>query len=383
LTNTGTLKLDLSAATGVTAIAGPIGTGAQTILGSAGVDAITFNASVNLSGTVNTGTGADTIVLPTSATTNALTLTDSDGVTVTAGSSGVDTITLGASTTATINGFSGASTAADTLVVPSGSIANLNFTGATPSWSPTIATTNAGTINIVDTGTGASTIDLSLATANTGTININASGVTSTPSATIKGAAGTGTTGVTNIIATTGADTLAAGLAGGSITGGDGKDAITAGAGTDKIVYTAISVTQSGSAVGATATTAPVSTNADTVATFLAGTDKIVLPVAFGAVGASGTLIPTGGTAYTTSSTTLASGDFVTCVIGATSSAVTADTAGTGRFLFDTTNKVLIFDPSGDSAISTAGAYTAGAADDFVVIVTTGVTITAADFIFA
>jgi hypothetical protein len=78
----------------------------------------------------------------------------------------------------------------------------------------------------------------------------------------------------------------------------------------------------------------------------------------------------------------LLAADFLTTTLIGTSTAIVANTAGLGRFIFDTTGKDLIFDPSGDSAISATGVYTAGAADDFVVLVTTGTTLVAGDFIF-
>jgi hypothetical protein len=81
----------------------------------------------------------------------------------------------------------------------------------------------------------------------------------------------------------------------------------------------------------------------------------------------------------------LAAADFLTgVVIGATSTAVTANTAGVGRFYYDATNGNLYYDISGDTAINTSGAYTAGAADDFVVVkLGVSTALAATDFFFA
>jgi hypothetical protein len=106
-----------------------------------------------------------------------------------------------------------------------------------------------------------------------------------------------------------------------------------------------------------------------------------MLSVAFGTAAATGGLIANGGTSYTTASTGLAADDFIAIVVGGTMTAVTANTAGVGRFLYDATNKVLYYDQSGDTTMNTSGAFTAGAADDFVVA--TGLTnLAATDFIF-
>ncbi|MDD2864481.1 MAG: hypothetical protein PHC99_07120, partial [Methylococcales bacterium] len=137
-----------------------------------------------------------------------------------------------------------------------------------------------------------------------------------------------------------------------SITGNNGADAITAGGGADTFIYTAISTTESGSAVGASATTLPVATTVDTITDFTTGVDKIALPVALGAASAS-TLVPTNGTPYTTNSVLLEADDFVSVAFG--TDAVAANTTGNARFIYDTVAKVLYFDPTGNTAISAAG----------------------------
>ncbi len=101
---------------------------------------------------------------------------------------------------------------------------------------------------------------------------------------------------------------------------------------------------------------------------------------AVGLAAASGTLVPTGGTSYTTSSVMLEAADFVSVAFG--TDAVTANTTGNARFIYDTVGKVLYFDPTGNTTIDTTGAATAGAADDFAVVKTTGVSLVSTDFMF-
>lgn len=213
-------------------------------------------------------------------------------------------------------------------------------------------------------------VDLSDATVTTniGTVTMATLTAKVTGTLTIAGAATADTVVLTNYTGAT------------SITGGNGADAITNGGGTDTFIYTAISTTQSGSAVGVDATTLPVATTVDTIVSFTTGVDKIALPVALGLAAASGTLVPTGGTSYTTSSVLLEADDFVSVAFG--TDAVTANTTGKARFIYDTVGKVLYFDPTGNTTIDTAGAATAGADDDFAVIKTTGVTLVSTDFIF-
>ena len=62
--------------------------------------------------------------------------------------------------------------------------------------------------------------------------------------------------------------------------------------------------------------------------------------------------------------------------------AVTASTAGKGRFLYDDSTDILYYDTTGESAIGTDGAFTAGA--DHVFAVLKGVDgLKATDFSFA
>jgi Ca2+-binding RTX toxin-like protein len=197
----------------------------------------------------------------------------------------------------------------------------------------------------------------------------------------------TGGLGSDTLFGGAGNDTLVGGEAIDVFVGGDGADTFTLTETTaviDNIVYNATTSTlllaEAGSAVGASATTAPVTTTSDKVSG-MGSTDTITLALALGAVAASGTLVPTGGTAYTAGASLVAA-DFVAITLGGTMTAVAANTAGSGRFLFDATAGVLYYDASGDTAISAAGAYTAGAADDFVVLTGLPSTITAANFIF-
>lgn len=119
----------------------------------------------------------------------------------------------------------------------------------------------------------------------------------------------------------------------------------------------------------------------DVVTGFASGTDKIQFNAAnFGKVG--NVLVQTGGTAYAAGNN-LTAADFVAVKIGDTASTLAANTAGKGRFIFDSANKVLFFDEKGDTTV-TAGKF-AGQADDLAVIRLTGATDTlvATDFIFA
>ena len=132
---------------------------------------------------------------------------------------------------------------------------------------------------------------------------------------------------------------------------------------------------------------APVTTTADTITDFVTGTDKISIALALGVAAAANGLVPTGGTAYTAASTGLAAADFVSITLGGAMTAVAANAAGVGRFLYDNTAGVLYYDKSGDSIIGVTGVYTAGADDDFVVLKigtpTATNTIAATDFMFA
>jgi len=188
-----------------------------------------------------------------------------------------------------------------------------------------------------------------------------------------------------NLTGTTAANVITGGALADTITGGSAADALNGGAGADTFAYLATTgallLVEAGSAVGAGASTAPVTTTADSIVDFATTSDKIMLSVAFGTAAATGGLVQTGGTSYTTASTGLAAGDFIAIVVGGSMTAVTANTGGAGRFLYDATNKVLYYDQSGDTTMNSSGAWTAGAADDFVVA--TGLTnLAATDFIF-
>lgn len=180
-----------------------------------------------------------------------------------------------------------------------------------------------------------------------------------------------------------GADTIVTGGGADTVIGGAGADAVTlATAGTvESVRYVAATsaalLAEAGSVVGASAILAPVTTVADRVTTFVTAEDVINLSVALGTAAASGTLIATGGTSYVATNT-LAAGDFVSA---AGLASVAANTAGSGRFLFDSTSFILYYDASGDTTTSATGVYTAGGADDFVVLVGTA-TMVAGDFVF-
>jgi hypothetical protein len=280
----------------------------------------------------------------TTTGTNVISSTGVNGISTIIGSAGIDTLTLGVAAPATtITGGAGADTLSnstvnqvtisdvDGIVITMGAVANTTtvMTGALLATtinggSGVDAITLAGSVSNVATITGAAGADVfDLGATHTGSVKI-AFASTATP--------------VTNLLA------------------------------------------EAGSAVGATGgTTAPAATTVDTVANFISGTDKIALKVDLADLftGATGT------TKYSAGAQTLHANDFVSgIIIGATSTALAADATNKARFYFDTTSKVLYFDASGDTAISTSGAYTAGAVDDFAVIKTTGINLVASDFFF-
>jgi hypothetical protein len=338
----------------------------------------TGNADVNLSHNF-TGSGlADTVTL--AGNTVADTVTGGAGAdifivaagttlaNVIASSAFIDNISGGAGTDIyRLTGTSAQTIANTTSWTNLSSIDTLEFSGA---YTGAISVTPAATA----WAQSLRTIDLTLDTSTTGTNVIDASSNT------------TSTIGLT-LIGAGGVDQITGGSGNDTITGGGLADVFTPGAGSDLIRLIALTVTESGSAVGANATTAPSTAAADAISGFVTGTDKINISLALGTAGTTNGLIATGGTSYTTASTGLAAGDFVAIVAGGTMTAVTASTAGVGRFLFDGTNGYLYYDASGDTTMSTAGAWTAGAGDDHIVlsIGTTSATntIAATDFIFS
>ncbi|NBT76643.1 MAG: hypothetical protein EBT15_11905 [Betaproteobacteria bacterium] len=251
--------------------------------------------------------------------------------------------------------------------------------------------TNAQSVGVSATSSGA-VVTLTLPTGVSAAFT-NGAGGAQTYTA---GTATTATSSADSLTGGLGADTLFGGAGNDTLVGGEDADVLVGGDGADtftltettatidSVVYnattSALLLAEAGSAVGASATTAPVSTTSDKVAG-MGSTDTIVLALALGTAAASGTLVPTGGTSYSNGQSLVAA-DFVAITLGGTMTAVTANAAATGRFLFDATAGVLYYDALGDSAISAAGAYTAGAADDFVVLTGLPSTATAANIIF-
>jgi len=251
--------------------------------------------------------------------------------------------------------------------------------------------TNAQSVGVSATSSGA-VVTLTLPTGVSAAFT-NGAGGAQTYTA---GTATTATSSADSLTGGVGADTLFGGAGNDTLVGGEDADVLVGGDGADtftltettatidSVVYnattSALLLAEAGSAVGASATTAPVSTTSDKVAG-MGSTDTIVLALALGTAAGSGTLVPTGTASYTNGASLLAA-DFVAITLGGTMTAVTANAAATGRFLFDATAGVLYYDALGDSAISAAGAYTAGAADDFVVLTGLPNTMTAANIIF-
>lgn len=255
--------------------------------------------------------------------------------------------------------------------------ATVDATGASAA-NQAILLTDANLAKIAGSGLSNLSVDLSDAGVTTAIGSVTMATLTAkvTGTLTIAGAATADTVVLTNYTGAT------------STTGGNGADAITNGGGADTFIYTAVSATQSGSVLGVAGGAAlPVATTVDTIVSFATGVDKIALPVALGAAAASGTLVPTNGTPYTTSSVLLEADDFVTVTKIAETAAGTnlaANASGQARFYFDVFTKTLFFDANGDSTSTGTGAavtYT-GMADDFAVVTTTAVTLVSTDFIF-
>ena len=373
-------------------------TGGLVVSGGDEQDNIKVNATFN-------ATGAAIAVDLLAVTTDGDNATATFELNATGGNVVIDTLDLGSkdaadevTTTLVIDASSGRTAEISKLTsAGAGSdivgFDSITLTGAGTIKLGTTTSSMAITTDTVIDGAGFTGVfEGSFASAVTGAdFNVVLGNTTGTNKITLGGGADVvvGGTGKDSITGGAGADNLSGGAGNDTITGGDTADVIDLGTGTDVLVYASATTSttaglfaEAGSAVGASATTAPVTTTADTITGFTTGTDKIQLNVAFGTAAATGGLIATGGTSYTTASTTLTAADFIAVNIGGTMTAVTANTAGAGRFLYDDTNDVLYYDISGDSAISTAGAYTAGAADDFVVA--KGISgLVATDFIFA
>ena len=354
--------IDIDANTSLANMTVTAGIGALTFIAGGGNDSVTgSDVNDNLTGNA----GADTLV-------------GNAGNDVLVGGTGADSISGGAGT--------------DTY-----SAVGTNVAGADGGSAASVGQV----INLGATGLTAAQVNSDIGTAAQLGISSGLSGVSSNQAvylgATVSGAAtavGLATTidslsSIENVIGSTGTDYIIGSAGNNVITGGNSADVMTGGAGADRFAYasttastTAGLFSEAGSAVGAAATTAPSTSVADNITDFVSGTDKIQLTVAFGTAGAVGGLIATGGSSYTTASSGLAAADFVAVVIGGNMTAVTANTPGAGRFLYDDTNDILYYDISGDSVISSTGSYTAGANDDFVVA--KGISgLQATDFVFA
>lgn len=413
------------AATAATTVKG--GSGANTIvLANAAVDATYVGkdagdtvTAVNTTGatTITTGAGADTInATGAIAGAGALSLdlgAGNDTVNATALTTGVISGSLGAGDDTVVLGVGVTGTAVVAIDGGAGTDV-VKFGAGSDIKAGTLSLTNVETISL---GAVAGTMTFSAAQLSGTTFNIQGTATAATDILAVTGIASTTAIDLSGLVmdqtitkgiskttisaalssaavtikGTAVADTITAGTAGSTITAGAGADTITVGAGTDKVVYSAATgaalKTESAGLVGTSATTVPAyvaGTTGDTIAAgFTIGTDKIVLSLALGTAGASTGLVASGGTSYTTASTALAAEDFLTTTLAGASTAITANTAGGGRFIFDTTGSFLIYDASGNSAISALGVYTAGADDDFIVVKTTGVNLLATDFIFA
>lgn len=340
-------------------------------------------AAAGIGGTlpITAGVAADDITAlfakyaDTTATVNALGMNTAQIANIVAEAGKID---AGALTNATLDEVQFAATGV--IAALGAGAATVDATGASVA-NQAILLADANLAKITAGGLSNLSVDLSDSAVATAIGSVTMATLTAkvTGTLTIAGAATADTVVLTNYTGAT------------SITGGNGADAITNGGGTDTFIYTAISTAQSGSAVGASATTLPVATTVDTIVSFTTGVDKIALPVALGLAAASGTLVPTGGASYTTSSVLLEADDFVTVAdIAVTTPAnavvLAANTAGKARFYFDVATDTLFFDELGDSTATVNGAANAiaytGMVDDFAVVTTTSVQLYSTDFIF-
>jgi len=368
-----------------------------TYVGQNGGDGVTL---LNTTGNANitTGTGNDTITV-NALTTGAMSITTgagNDTVSATGLTTGVisanlgagdDTFTIGgtAATTVVVSIDGGDGT--DLLNITKGS----DFKGGVFSVSnvETIAITGGGALTFSAAQLSGKTYSFS-ATANvadelkvTGVASsttIDLSGVTtdkSTTAGVTKGTTinATASTSAVTITGTNQIDTITVSANGSNVTAGAGMDDVTFGAGADKMIYKAISgatlMAEAGSAASGATGTAPTALG-DKVTTFTSGTDKIVLSVAFGTAGASGGLVGASGTSYVAGATALTAADFVD------SSAMIANIAGGGRFVWTALSGVLVYDANGDSVSTTSGQ-----ADDFIVATIGTAPLVASDFLFA
>jgi len=359
-------------------------TGGVNLTTGSGNDTITANALTTGAASITTGAGDDTVSATglTSGVISAILGAGNDtlsigqaatGAVVIAvdGGDGTDLLNIGK--TSVIKGGTFSVSNVETIAITGGGAVEFSaaqLSGKTYSFK---ATNNAADELKVTGVATTTTIDLSGITTDQTVAAAVKLGTTidataSTAAVTIKG---------TNQL-----DTVTVSANGSNITPGGGADTLTLAGGADKVIYGATTgaqlLTEAGSAASGATATAPTAAG-DTVGTFTSGTDKIVLTVAFGTAGASGGLVNSSGTSYTTGSTALTTADFVSFALA--TDAVAANTANGGRFLFDTVAKTLYYDANGDTAI-TAGGVWSGAADDFKVVTTTGVNLVASDFAF-
>ncbi len=374
-----------------------------TYVGKDGGDSVTL-ATIGANASITTGAGLDNITANTvtTGTISATTGAGNDTLNATSLTSGIlsaslgdgdDVVTLGTGITGAVVMVVDGGSGTDTLRADTGSVfksGTLNLTSVEVieivsngniEFSAAQMTGQTFTVN----GTSTTSNDILKVTGVGSTTTIDLSGLTMNET-TAKGMESTtinatASAAAVTIKGTAIVDTITVSANGSTITAGGGADAITGAGGIDKIVYAAATSAALLSEAGATAsgvsTTAPTA-GGDTIGTFTAGTDKIVLSTTFGTAGASGGLVASSGASYTTSSTTLLAADFLTGVGGPT---LTSDATNGGRFYFNTTTSKLYYDALGDS-VGTLASPTSGFADDFLVATVTGVTITATDFMF-
>jgi Ca2+-binding RTX toxin-like protein len=164
-TNTGTISINASTASGATTLKGA-GAGITNIIGGAGADAITANGAGSIVG----GAGADTLSV---ATTGALSVSDSDGITITvSGSTASNITTTSALTETTITGDTGV----DTITL-AGSVSNVaTITGGQGADVINLGTSHTGGVKLVFSAYATNGID-QISSFITGTDKVSFGGV--------------------------------------------------------------------------------------------------------------------------------------------------------------------------------------------------------------
>ncbi|MDD5754497.1 MAG: calcium-binding protein, partial [Methylococcales bacterium] len=242
-----------------------LGTG-DSVNGGTGADTFTFGSSAITSATIIGGTGADTVT-GASAASNVITISDTDGISVTGGSV-VDTLTFTSTLTATtitggagadviyLNGVGNTVSILDATASITGStgIDAITFLVAAPL---TAVTVNSGagndTVTLPDSSNTATFTNVETINGAPATTNTSVQILTTTTAATITGGSAsdslTGSTGTDSLSGDSGNDSITAGSGNDSITGGAGIDSITSGDGNDVLIFATTDIDTTAGAV--------------------------------------------------------------------------------------------------------------------------------------